>query len=246
MKGAPYLRAVDQVSQAAKGPFSYFTTIEEHFRCARGTPFFLLSPCDVALVDAWERVGIPLAAVLRGIDRTFENWRKRLARDRTQMVNSLAYCAYAVAAEAQEQANTPSPTRKPTKPPFTLEDVQAFSAANAAKLRNAGLEDLAIALERLDVAAAQSCGELPLQVGQRILVTKYLRLRTPVTIGSRFDDWKVSWLGGWTRDRLSYLVMVARVSAKVVLPALPTQSGTAHHYRKRLRDEVRGPAAPRR
>jgi len=38
--------------------------------------------------------------------------------------------------------------------------------------------------------------------------TKFLRLRTPVTIGSRFDDWKVCWLGGWTRDRLSYVVVV--------------------------------------
>jgi len=40
--------------------------------------------------------------------------------------------------------------------------------------------------------------------------TKFLRLRTPVTIGSRFDDWVVTWLGGWTRDRLSYIVMVMK------------------------------------
>jgi len=40
------------------------------------------------------------------------------------------------------------------------------------------------------------------------LQTKLLRLRTPVSIGSRFGDWKVTWLGGWTRCRLSYLVMV--------------------------------------
>jgi len=32
--------------------------------------------------------------------------------------------------------------------------------------------------------------------------TKFIRLRTPVTIGSRFGDWQVCWLGGWTRDRL--------------------------------------------
>lgn len=43
------------------------------------------------------------------------------------------------------------------------------------------------------------------------LETKYLRLKTPVTLGSRFDDWEVTWLGGWTRDRLSYLIMVVRV-----------------------------------
>jgi len=39
------------------------------------------------------------------------------------------------------------------------------------------------------------------------LETKYLRLKTPVTLGSRFGDWRVCWLGGWTRDKLSYPVI---------------------------------------
>jgi hypothetical protein len=43
------------------------------------------------------------------------------------------------------------------------------------------------------------------------LETKFLRLRTPVTIGSRFGDWEVTWLGGWTRDRLSFLVMTVKI-----------------------------------
>jgi hypothetical protein len=43
--------------------------------------------------------------------------------------------------------------------------------------------------------------------------TKFLRLRTPVTIGSRFGDWRVTWLGGWSRWRLHYLVMVVRVTS---------------------------------
>jgi hypothetical protein len=43
------------------------------------------------------------------------------------------------------------------------------------------------------------------------LETKFLRLRTPVTIGSRFGEWRVTWLGGWTRDRLSYIVMVVKI-----------------------------------
>jgi hypothetical protein len=44
------------------------------------------------------------------------------------------------------------------------------------------------------------------------LETKFLRLKTPVTLGSRFGDWRVCWLGGWTRHRLSYLVMVVRTT----------------------------------
>jgi hypothetical protein len=43
------------------------------------------------------------------------------------------------------------------------------------------------------------------------LETKFLRLRTPVTVGSRFGDWQVTWLGGWTRNRLSFLVMAVKI-----------------------------------
>ena len=43
------------------------------------------------------------------------------------------------------------------------------------------------------------------------LETKFLRLRTPVTLGSRFGDWQVTWLGGWSRYRLYYLVMVVKI-----------------------------------
>jgi hypothetical protein len=48
--------------------------------------------------------------------------------------------------------------------------------------------------------------------------TKFLRLRTPVEYGSRFGDWQVCWLGGWTRFRLYYLVMLVK-SPCVILPA---------------------------
>jgi hypothetical protein len=43
------------------------------------------------------------------------------------------------------------------------------------------------------------------------LETKYLKLHTPVSLGSRFDDWQVCWLGGWGRYRLFYLVMVVKL-----------------------------------
>lgn len=44
-----------------------------------------------------------------------------------------------------------------------------------------------------------------------MLETKFLRLRTPVEWGSRFGDWQVTWLGGWCRYRLYYLVMVVKI-----------------------------------
>jgi len=47
--------------------------------------------------------------------------------------------------------------------------------------------------------------------------TKFLFLRTPVTLGSRFGDWQVCWLAGWSKRRFAYVVMVVRVC-----PVLPT------------------------
>jgi hypothetical protein len=41
--------------------------------------------------------------------------------------------------------------------------------------------------------------------------TKFLRLRTPVDLGSRFDDWQVCWLGGWSKHRLYFLVMLVKL-----------------------------------
>jgi hypothetical protein len=76
----------------------YFTKVEEHFQSARGTDLFLLSPRDFALIESWKTSGVPLEAVLRGIDVAFEKWRARRLR---VMVNSIAYCTQAVMTEAQ-------------------------------------------------------------------------------------------------------------------------------------------------
>ncbi|HUI82980.1 MAG TPA: hypothetical protein VL240_02085 [Candidatus Binatia bacterium] len=79
--------------------FNYFTEIEEHFQRRRGT-LLLLSPLDWALMETWKDAGVPLQAVLRGIDVTFEKWERRPRR--TRRVNGLAYCAQEVLASAEE------------------------------------------------------------------------------------------------------------------------------------------------
>ena len=56
--------------------FNYFTEIEEHFHRRRGTTL-LLSTLDWALIETWKDAGIPLEAVLRGIDSTFEHYENR-------------------------------------------------------------------------------------------------------------------------------------------------------------------------
>jgi hypothetical protein len=136
--------------------FNYFTEVEEHFQRARGSGLFLLSPLDWALIEAWKNAGIPLQAILRGIDAAFETWRKRPARARIHMVNSVAYCAQAVTAEAQALANGTPAVSKEAKAPFSLEDVRNFVARNAVKLRKAARVDVATSLEALDLAALYS------------------------------------------------------------------------------------------
>ena len=73
------------------------------FSASRGTSLFLLSPLDWALIESWKNSGVPLEAVLRGIDLAFEKWRAK--RSRIQMVNSIAYCTQAVMTEAQRMAD---------------------------------------------------------------------------------------------------------------------------------------------
>src|SRR5690348_7138251 len=118
------------VRSVTENYFNYFTEIEEHFQRARGTGLFLLSPLDWALIESWKNAGIPLEAVLRGIDAAFEKWRVRPARARFQKVNSVAYCAQAVAEEAQSLASG-APRKREAPPPFSIEDVRAYLQRNA-------------------------------------------------------------------------------------------------------------------
>jgi hypothetical protein len=128
--------------------FNYYTEIEEHFQRARGTSIFLLSPLDWALLDSWKTAGVPLQAVLRGIDLAFEKWRAKPKK--TQMVNSLAFCAQAVLSEAQRMAGTDQPRpEKSDASPFESGELQAYFARNVEALRNAGFEEAAAALEQI-------------------------------------------------------------------------------------------------
>jgi hypothetical protein len=119
--------------------FNYFTEIEEHFQRARGTSLFLLSPLDWALIESWKTSGVPLEAVLRGIDVAFEKWRAR--RSRVQMVNSIAFCTQAVMTEAQRMAD--GAQQKPEKPesaPFPADELRAYIERNAAVIRATGVQ----------------------------------------------------------------------------------------------------------
>ncbi len=130
--------------------FNYFTEIEEHFQRARGTGLFLLSPLDWALIETWKDAGVPLEAVLRGIDEAFEKWREKPSRLR--MINSLAYCAQPVLENAQRMAeNAPAPAKSESAAPFPLEELRGYLLANAAATSR--FPEVAASLQRLAAEA---------------------------------------------------------------------------------------------
>jgi hypothetical protein len=119
--------------------FNYFTEIEEHFQRRRGG-MLLLSTLDWGLIETWKDAGIPLEAVLRGIDAAFEGYATR--RRKTRKVNSLAYCAQAVLTAAQdmkEAAVGASPPAGPRETAKGLEtsEIVAFLRRNAEQLEAA-------------------------------------------------------------------------------------------------------------
>jgi hypothetical protein len=79
--------------------FNYFTEIEEHYLRRRGT-HLLLSTLDWALIETWKSAGVPLEAVLRGIDDAFDKYDQRPSK--AKKVNSLAYCSQAVLVAAED------------------------------------------------------------------------------------------------------------------------------------------------
>jgi hypothetical protein len=139
--------------------FNYFTEIEEHFQRARGTSLFLLSPVDWALIEIWKNSGIPLEAVLRGIDAAFEKWRAKKVKHRD--INSLAYCAQAIYEEASAISGGAGRESRQDKAPFTLEELQSYLARNAGELRKrAEFGEIADSLEKLAAEAPMHYADL--------------------------------------------------------------------------------------
>ncbi len=120
--------------------FNYFTEIEEYFWRKRGA-HLLVSPLDWAIVETWQKAGIPLAAVLKGIDRAFESWGRSRRAAGGRQLKSLAYCVDAVldaAAEAQEAAAGTGPevqSARPAAEPFSRDEVKKYLERNAGRLR---------------------------------------------------------------------------------------------------------------
>jgi hypothetical protein len=123
--------------------FNYFTEIEERFQQRRGT-ILLLSTLDWALIEMWREAGIPLEAVLRGIDAAFDKYEARQKRARMQRVNGLAWCAQAVMQAAVEMSAAATGSAAAT----TTEQESGFEHERVAAHLTAAAE----ALDRATVA----------------------------------------------------------------------------------------------
>jgi hypothetical protein len=129
--------------------FNYFTEIEEHFQRRRGS-ILLLSTLDWALIETWREAGIPLEAVLRGIDDAFDKHEARKSRGRVRQVNGLAWCTQAVmeAVEAMKEASVglqggASQAASGSAPGFEQERIAAHLNHCAEQLEAAKLAGLA-------------------------------------------------------------------------------------------------------
>src|SRR5258708_31279297 len=120
--------------------FNYFTEIEEYFWKKRGA-HLLVWPLDWAIMETWQKAGVPLEEALKVIDRAFESYQ-RSRRGAGKPLKSLAYCTDAVleAAEESQEAGVgaqPSNGRGPAREAFSREDVRAYLEKNIELLREA-------------------------------------------------------------------------------------------------------------
>jgi hypothetical protein len=114
----------------------YFTEVEEHFQRRRGGPL-IGSPLDWDQILIWLKAGIPLEAVLRGIDSAFDKYEQRKSK-RHEKINSILWCAQAVLTAAEEMkeaaigaAAQPASTKSGAGQGFEPETIAAFLRRNA-------------------------------------------------------------------------------------------------------------------
>jgi hypothetical protein len=119
--------------------FNYFTEIEEYFWQKRGA-HLLVSPLDWAIVETWQKAGIPLSAVLKGIDRAFESYARSRRAAGGRQLKSLSYCVDAVLDAAEEEKETAAgtgpvaTTAKKAEETFSRDALRMFFTRNAERL----------------------------------------------------------------------------------------------------------------
>jgi len=181
--------------------FNYFTEIEEYFWQKRGA-HLLVSPLDWAIVETWQKAGIPLSAVLKGIDRAFESYARSKRAAGGRQLKSLTYCVDAVLEAADEEKETAAgtgpvvPSAKKEEETFSRDalrmffhrNIERFSAASIAI--RAAQSDLASRIEETRARLTEflplldSPGALDLEDLERRLTVAEEKLTAALTAGA--------------------------------------------------------------
>jgi hypothetical protein len=146
--------------------FNYFTEIETRFQQRRGS-LLMLSTLDWALIETWREAGVPLEAVLRGIDDAFDKHdaqKFRAGARRMRRINGLAWAAQSVmqATEAAVDAATgvALASDKPERDSgFESDRIAAYLRKNAAIIEAAS-GDAAVAGRLRELAETASKASL--------------------------------------------------------------------------------------
>ena len=149
--------------------FNYFTEIEDRYLRRRGGGL-LLSTLDWALIETWKDAGIPLEAVLRGIDAAFDKYDQRPSK--TQRINSLAYCSQAVLTAAEDMKEAAvgaetSPERPRVNQGLEADTIAAFLRRNADTLERARIPESVKAAQVTVSETAKTLRDLAVQAGSQ-------------------------------------------------------------------------------
>jgi len=145
--------------------FNYFTEIETCFQRRRGS-LLMLSTLDWALIESWREAGVPLEAVLRGINAAFDSHAERSQRStrRPRQVNGLAWCAQAVL-EAVQQANDAAIGAQSNSDSNAQHD-SGFEVARIRRYLQRNAEQLNLAAANLPALAASAASQTALRLRQ--------------------------------------------------------------------------------
>ncbi len=159
--------------------FNYFTEIEHRYQQRRGTGL-ILSTMDWALIETWKDAGIPLEAVLRGIDETFDKYEKRPAKPKK--INSLAYCAQEVlsAAEEMKEAAVGATRQKPESTPgLEQQQIVDYLKRNSETLRAVKSSEQ---VARVASECADAMDELAAEIAAKSVVGHLEDLERRITV----------------------------------------------------------------
>jgi len=162
--------------------FNYFTEIEEQYQRRRGT-IVPLSTLDWTLIETWKDAGIPLEAVLRGVDMAFDRYDQRASK--TKKVNSLAYCAQEVLAAAEDMKEAVVGTARQSKPDrgFDPSEIAEFLRRNASELASAKLPSRAgISPEAVAREIAVTLREMAAEIESKSMLLKLEALERRLTV----------------------------------------------------------------